>query len=125
MLVRFVSSEAGEIIMFADTAHALLSAIEKPCTAEGVFTHDQMMPAAAALRRAIVEQEKAEETERNSAPPPEETEKTSEEKSATEKAAETPIRFSSRAWPLIEMLERTAARGDAKANIVWRAPEDF
>jgi hypothetical protein len=45
-------------------------------------------------------------------------------KSDQEEGDEAPVALGPRAWPLIDMLERTA-RGDADANIVWEAAADF
>ena len=101
MLVRFVSSETGEIMMFADVARELLQAVGKACTARGVFTRAEMLPAATLLHRF--------------ANPVDDGDGTVEER---------PIPLGRRAWPLIDMLERTA-RGDADANIVWQASADF
>lgn len=109
MLVRFVSSETGELMMFAEVAHQLLGAIGKEGTARGVFTVEEMLPAAEALRQAV-------ERSVAAAPPPE------EEEEAT--AEEKPVALGRRAWPFIDMLERTA-RGGRDANIVWEAPRDF
>ena len=107
MLVRFVSSETGEVMMFSDTARILLSAIGKQCTAKGTFTRAEMLPAANALRQAFDGDEAAASSETE---PGEEQER--------------PVGMHRRAWPLIDMLERTA-KGDADANIVWRAAADF
>lgn len=109
MIVRFVSSETGEILMFAETAKALLDALEKATTARGTFTPDEMSPAAEALREAV----------RRAAAPPSEDE---DEDAGKKKAP--PVTFGQRAWPLIDMLERTARSGK-DAHIVWEAPADF
>lgn len=108
MLVKFTSSETGELLMFADAAHQLLTAVGKECTARGTFTPEQMMPAAAALRRAV---------EGGKAAPSGKVDETPEN--------ERPVALGQRAWPLIEMLERTATKGGEHANIVWEAPKDF
>ena len=42
----------------------------------------------------------------------------------TDEAGEEPVTLGPRAWPLIDMLERTS-RGGPKANIVWEAASDF
>lgn len=105
MLVKFISSESGELMMFAEVARELLRAAGKPCTARGAFTVDEMLPAAAALRRAVGRAE---------APPAKEDEPEDDK----------PIALGRRAWPFIDMLERTA-RGGERANIVWEAPADF
>ena len=105
MLVTFVSSEAGEFMAFADVAGQILRACGKPTTARGAFTVDEMPAAAERLRQAIARGEAG-------AAPAEESEDG------------PPVTLSSRAWPFIEMLERTA-RGGPKANIVWTAAADF
>jgi hypothetical protein len=106
MLVRFLSSETGEILMFSEGAGPLLRAINKECTARGTFTVAEMMPAALLLREAVARGESV-------TPSAEE-----------EGAAEKPVALRSRAWPLIDMLERTS-KGGAKANIVWDAAAPF
>lgn len=110
MLVKFVSSETGELIMFAELAHLLLTVAGKECTARGTFTAEEMLPAAQALKAAV---------ERGDAPPARADEE--EEEGGEEK--EKPIALGPRAWPLIDMLERTA-RG-RRPNIIWEAPKDF
>lgn len=109
MIVRFVSSETGELIMFAEVAHQLFAVMGKEGTARGVFTVEEMLPAAQALRRAV-ERGKALEAKQE----PEEEEAGKEE----------PIALGQRAWPFIDMLERTARRGK-DANILWEAKAPF
>lgn len=109
MLVRFVSSETGEILMFADAARMLLQAIGKATTARGTFTQAEMAAAAQALGEAV---------KRSEAPPAD------DEVDEYGKKKEPVVVLSQRAWPLIDMLERTG-RGGPKANIVWEAPADF
>jgi len=91
--------------MFADVAGPLLRAIGKETTARGAFTQDEMLAAAVALRQAV---------ERGAAPAAQEV----------GEGEEKPVALSSRAWPFIDMLERSS-RGGAKANIVWEAAADF
>ncbi|MBS1144214.1 MAG: hypothetical protein H6R14_1620 [Proteobacteria bacterium] len=110
MLVRFLSSETGEILMFSEAAGPLLQALGKPTTARGAFKQDEMLAAANALREAV---------KRAEAPPPED-----DELDEHGKKKEPVVAMSQRAWPLIDMLERTA-RGGPKANIVWEASADF
>lgn len=107
MLVKFVSSQTGELLMFADVARQLLTALGKPCTARGAFTADEMPLAAARLRRAV---------ERGEAPPAVDAE--------AEEGEEPPVALGARAWPFIDMLERTGGAGE-EANIVWEAAADF
>lgn len=109
MLVKFISSETGELMMFAEVAHQLLAAVGKECTARGTFTVDEMRPAAQALKDAV---------QRGEAPPP----SSRDEEEEPEK--EKPVALGQRAWPFIDMLERTAAGGQ-RANIIWEAPRDF
>lgn len=111
MLVRFVSSETGEVLMYADVAKVLLEAIGKETTARGAFLTEQMLPAAQALRDAV---------RRSEALQPPEDEEDEDEK----KKKEPIVGLRQRAWPLIDMLERTAVSGP-KANIVWEAAADF
>ena len=109
MLVRFLSSETGEILMFAEAARTLLQAIGKECTARGSFTQDEMAEAARVLREAV---------QRAEAPPVE------DELDEHGKRKEPVVALGQRAWPLIDMLERSG-RGGPKANIVWQAASDF
>lgn len=106
MLVKFVSSETGELMMFAEFARQLLGAAGKETCRRGTFTRDEMLPAAQRLRAAVARGE------------------SSDEPLAAEDGEEQPVALGPRAWPLIDMLERTA-RGDAQANIVWEAAADF
>lgn len=107
MLVKFTSTETGTMVMFADLAATLLRAAGKECTADGVFTQEEMLPAAARLRDAVAAAGQA----------PAEDEEGKEGKPVS-------VAFSARAWPLINMLEQTA-RGKKKPHIVWHAPSDF
>lgn len=110
MLVRFVSSETGEVLMFAEVARTLLQAVGKETTARGVFTQPEMAEAARLLREAV---------KRAEAQPPAEEE---EEDPVTGKKQPV-VALGQRAWPLIDMLERTARRQDA--NIIWEASAAF
>ncbi len=109
MLVQFNSSETAEVLMFAETAKMLLDLIGKETTARGTFTCEEMVPAAHALRQAIKE----------AGVPPEDDE--DEEGKGKKKPV---VGLSQRAWPLIDMLERTAKAGK-DAHITWEAATDF
>jgi hypothetical protein len=109
MLVRFLSSETGELLMFAEVAGTLLRAIGKETAAKGSFQQDEMLAAAIVLRKAVERGEAA----AAGAPAPE-----------TAEDGPPPVTLSNRAWPFIDMLERTS-RGGAKANIVWEASAAF
>lgn len=108
MLVKFISTEAGELVMYADLARTLLQAVGKECTAQGVFTQAELSGAVARLQAAVAQ----------SASPPEDD---ADDDGAIQ---EKPVAFGARAWPLIKMLERTAGKGE-KAHVVWRASSDF
>ena len=110
MLVRFESSETGEILMFAETAKTLLQAVGKETLARGTFTPEEMAPAARALRAAV-----------DKAPPPLSED---EEEENRKKGKEPVVSLGQRAWTLLDMLERTSRSGP-KATIIWEAPADF
>ncbi len=107
MLVKFVSSETGELMMFAEMAGALLHAVGKETTRRGAFTREEMLPAAQLLRAAVARGEAGDSKAKDD-----------------DEDAEQPVAFGPRAWPLIDMLERSA-KGGAQANIVWEAAADF
>lgn len=109
MLVRFDSSETAEVLMYADTAKMLLTALGKETTARGTFTQPEMLPAAEALREAA----------RQAGQAPEE-----EDEEGKEGKKKPPVSFGQRAWPLIDMFERTARAG-SDAWVVWEASADF
>lgn len=109
MLVTFTSSETGELMMFAEVARNLLQAIGKETTARGTFTREEMATAAAMLRQAV---------ERGEKPAAEQAE------DEDEAGSEPVVALGQRAWPFIDMLERSA-RGGPDANIVWKAAADF
>ena len=106
MIVKFTSSETGSLIMMDDLARVLLLAAGKHTMAEGIFTAAEMPEAIQRLRAAVAA----------GAVPAEQQECEDEER--------VPVTFHARAWPLIEMLERTASKGE-KAHVVWRAAGDF
>lgn len=105
MLVKFTSTETGEILMFAELARTLLQAVGKACQARGVFTQPEMAAAAKHLRAAVERGEAPAETDEDD-------------------SEEAPLSLSARAWPFVDMLERTA-KGGEKAHIVWKASSDF
>jgi len=109
MLIRFYSSETGELLMFAEVAKTLLQLIGKETTARGAFAQPEMQAAADVLRQAASQE----------APPAD-----IDDEKYEERPAERPVGFNSRAWPFIDMLERTGKAGP-KANIIWEAPGDF
>lgn len=107
MLVKFVSSETGELMMFAEMAGTLLRAVGKETGRRGTFTRDEMLPAAQMLRLAV------ERGETGANQPVDDDD-----------GKDQPVALGPRAWPLIDMLERSA-KGGVHANIVWEAAADF
>lgn len=112
MLVTFESSETGELFMYAEVARMLFDIIGKEGTARGVFTQAQMLPAAQKLQ-AAVDEAKAQAA----APMPDD-----EHEDAAQKPL--PVSLPQRAWPFIDMLERTGRSGP-EAHITWQAAADF
>jgi hypothetical protein len=111
MIVKFISSETGEMVMMSDMARPLLKAIGKSCQAEGVITKSEMLLAVAALERYL------------DAVAPQESRLSEEEEKATP-AINRPVSIRQRAWPFIKMLNRTAQSGK-DSHIVWKAAGDF
>lgn len=110
MLVKFHSSVAGEIFMFAPVARALLEIIGKRPEARGVITAEQLADAIARLRQAVA----AGGSLPLACEPPPQLDR--------EGRPETPVSLSRRAFPLIDMLQRTQ-RDDG--YLLWEAPQDF
>ena len=108
MLVKFVSSETGELMMFADMASTLLRAVGKETGRRGTFTREEMLPAAKLRREAVARGEAS----------------TGKVDDDDDDSKESPVALGPRAWPLIDMLERSS-KGGAHANIVWEAAADF
>ncbi|GHU40878.1 hypothetical protein AGMMS50289_03100 [Betaproteobacteria bacterium] len=113
MLVTFTSSESGSFFIFSDTVRPFLKAIGKECTARGVITQAEMRPAVVALERYLAALAAASE------PDPE-----AEEKNEELPAMTRPVSPTSRAWPLIDMLTRSA-QSKKESHIVWEAAGDF
>ena len=105
MLVKFNSSVAGEMLMFADVARRLLQVSGKECTARGVILATQVPDIVARLRAAVA------------------AEKVREEPPADGGDEAAPVSLGRRAQPFIELLEHTAA--DPEGFVLWEAPQDF
>lgn len=108
MLVRFLSSETGELLMFAEVAAHLLHIMGKETTARGSFVQDEMLAASVLLREAVRRGEQP----------------VVDDDDESISFMDKPVAMGQRAWPLIDMLERSS-RGGPKANIVWEAASDF
>lgn len=108
MLVKFDSSAAGRMIMFAEPAAALLEAIGKECTARGVITCEQLPAAIATLAALIADN-----------PPPVEAPPRDDD---GREPAPLPIGLAKRAIPLLDLLRHTLAED---GYVTWEAPADF
>ncbi len=113
MLVRFLSSETGELLMYDDAAGRLLRILGKETLARGSFLQDEMLSASVRLREAVEHEDLGENAQTVEAEP---------NKSIS--FMDVPVGLKQRAWPLIDMLERSS-RGGSKANIIWEAAKDF
>jgi hypothetical protein len=102
-LIVFRSKAAGEIYMFAETAHRLLDIIGKADTPRGVITAEQV-PDALARLVAAVEAEKAQ------------GDATRAHDAGDTPAGERPITLGQRAFPLIEMLRAASKRN---VDVTW------
>jgi hypothetical protein len=107
-LVVFRSKAAGEIYMFAETAHRLLDIIGKADSPRGVITADQVADALARLV-AAVDEEKAQQVEAG-------RERDDAGRRGETPSAERPITLGQRAFPLIEMLRAAAKRN---VDVTW------
>jgi hypothetical protein len=117
MLVTFASSETGSFVMFADAARPLLKTLGKTCSAKGVITKPEMQPAIAALQRYL---ENAVATPDNRP----EAKQEQQDEEQEQPALSRPVSAASRAWPLIDMLTRSA-KSKKESHIVWSAAADF
>lgn len=106
MLVKFHSSAAGNMILFAEPAAALLQCIGKECSARGVITEEQLPVAIAALE-ALLQREALPAAERDQ---------------ANEDGTPLPVDLARRAVPLLNLLRHTQKE---KGYVVWEAPQDF
>ena len=107
MLVKFHSSAAGELILFAGPAGALLHCMGKATTARGVITEEQI-PAAIAALEAMMHA-----TERST---------NDGQDDADDDASPPSIDLVRRATPLLNLLRHTMAEN---GYVVWEAPQDF
>lgn len=119
MLVKFNSSSAGEMVTMAPTARGLLEIIGKECTARGVITAEQLPDALLRLRKAVAEEKARLEAARSLGEGDETAEAAEDEK----KTGKLPVvTLGQRAWPLIELLERTR---NEDGFVLWEAARDF
>lgn len=97
--------------MYAEVARMLFDIVGKEGTARGVFTQPQMLPAAEKLQAAVAA------AKAQMATP-------AVDEDSEEAQQPLPVSLPQRAWPFIDMLERTARSG-SDAHITWQAAADF
>lgn len=107
-LVVFRSRAAGEIFMFAETAHRIFQILDRKDAERGVITAEQV-PAALAALEAAVEAEKAQLKAAEAAG--EES-----EREGRDGAAPRAVTLGQRAFPLIEMLRAAQKKG---VEVTW------
>jgi hypothetical protein len=108
-LVVFRSKAAGEIFMFAETAHRIFQIIGRDDSARGVITAEQV-PDALQRLVAAVEQEKSDLRTAQAAADQK------DRRGSDEPAPAAPITLGQRAFPLIEMLRAAEKK---KVDITW------
>lgn len=111
MLYRFQSKATGDVVMLPAHAEALLRIIGKDAAPQGILTVADMPAALAALRDAIAQEEARRAAAADVAGPPGE-----EAQDDGQRAEEERPGLRQRAWPLMQMIERAAAEGQA---VVW------
>lgn len=111
MLYRFQSKATGDVVMLPAHAEALLRIIGKDAAPQGILTAADMPAALAALRDAIAQEEARRAAAADAAGPPGE-----EAQDDGQRAEEERPGLRQRAWPLMQMIERAAAEGQA---VVW------
>lgn len=124
MLVRLSSSTSGEMIMFAEHAHALWEWMGKEGSARGIFTTHQLPRAIMRLRAGIEEEKLAAKRRAEAARAKEELEGNGEADEAEEKEVppEESVSLVQRAHPLLNLMEWTWKE---EGFITWEASGDF
>lgn len=107
MLYKFKSKASGDVIMLGHHAQALLALIGKDPGPKGILLPEQMPAALDTLRRAIEAEKGGAAVDAGS---------TSEELAADAERAQDAVSLRQRAWPLMQMIERSQAEG---REIVW------
>jgi hypothetical protein len=105
MIYKFKSKAAGDVIMTGPAGDDVLRLIGKPPGPKGIIEVAAMAPAMAAIEQAVA----ADEAARAQA----------EQEAAAQGQRLAPrdgVSLRQRAWPLVEMMKRSAAE---RADIVW------
>jgi Domain of unknown function (DUF1840) len=105
MLYKFKSKAAGDVIMLAATGQRVLGILGKDAGAQGIVTPEQMQDAISALQAAMADEEAQQQAAIADA-------KIKGELPPTFDA----INLRKRAWPLVEMMQRSAKEA---VPIVW------
>ena len=124
MLVRLTSSTSGQMIMFAEHAHALWAWMGKEGSARGVFTTDQLPQAIVRLRAGMDEDKLAAKRragEERTAARSEEC-REGDEANKKDDPSGKPVSLAQRAQPLLSLMEWTWKE---EGFITWEASGDF
>jgi hypothetical protein len=107
MIYKFKSKAAGDVIMLGRTGDEVLRALGREPSAKGIIEVDAMAAAIAALEDAV----EADDARRAPA-----KDDAGEADESTESARPDGVTLRQRVWPLVDMLRRSQAAGEA---IVW------
>ncbi|MEI7429779.1 MAG: DUF1840 domain-containing protein [Betaproteobacteria bacterium] len=121
MLVKFVSSTAGEMVMFAQHVRDLFQIIDKECTQRGVFMKEQLPEAIGRLQRAVDEEKLVMKLAKMSVEEDDLSDKEMDQDSE-ESPAKDKISLIRRAPPLIHFMELTQKEN---GFILWETEADF
>ena len=102
MIYKFKSKASGDVILLGEVADKLLGLIGKDVTPQGIIEPDQMPSAIAALEAAVT----ADQAHREQHPV------------EPKRDAQAPVALHQRAWPFIDLLQRSHAAG---VPVVWGA----
>lgn len=105
MLYKFRSKAAGDVIMMGPAGDDVLRIIGKEPAAKGIIEVAAMPAAIAALERAVADDEAARAQAEKEA-----------EAEGKKLAARDGVTLRQRAWPMVEMMKRSASEN---ADIVW------
>lgn len=105
MIYKFKSKAAGDVIMMGPTGDKVLGLIGKSASAQGIIEPAQMPAAIQALADAVAADDAARAADGPGA-----------DDEAAARGARDPISLRQRAWPLVEMMKRAHAAGEA---ITW------
>jgi hypothetical protein len=100
MIYKFKSKASGDVIMLGEVADKLLGIIGKDGTPQGILEVAQMPAAIAALESAVA----ADQAHREKYPVD------------PERDEQEPIALHQRAWPFLDLLQRSHAAGE---SVVW------